>query len=54
MHDPVSTPDGYLFERAALEDVPGHNVKLYWDHLTFCRTGPASMDRILSLVLRWF
>ena len=21
MHDPVSTPDGYLFERAALEDL---------------------------------
>ena len=29
MHDPVSTPDGYLFERAAIE-VGGRTYRLLW------------------------
>ena len=42
MHDPVSTPDGYLFERAAIE-AETKKRSLSW---TFGRTGPANMAPI--------
>ena len=54
MHDPVSTPDGYLFERAALEDLGCKNAAgLCCLALVSSRTGRASMARILSPERLW-
>ena len=55
MHDPVSTPDGYLFERAALEDMPGSLAQSSCEHVDVpWRTGPVSTARTPSLAPHWF